>query len=131
MSKPREYQWTTEEPLLETKVRVTAYVSGRDTPARGPTYSCGGSPPEYRDVEIVVERSFCPSEPDKCKGCEWEDITESAPRVSRLPFSEGRWQAWFDTLREKAIEKDNDAADEARERATEVEHLNNRGRGEW
>lgn len=35
-------------------VTVEATVYGEDTPARGPSYSHGGLPPEYRDVVLTV-----------------------------------------------------------------------------
>jgi hypothetical protein len=73
-------------------------------------------------VEITVERRFCPSKPDKCEGCEWEDITETGPGA--LPIIKGqmpRWEAWLDELRDLACTKDDDADDEARERYHEEE----------
>lgn len=118
--KPREYQWETEEPLRELLVRVTAHVWGRDTPARGPSYASGGSPAEPREVEIAVELRSCPSHPDKCEGCEWDDITETGTQYWPFRMSErNRWETWLDTLRDVAIEKDDDAEEYARERAGE------------
>lgn len=105
----REYIWMDEEPLNGFDVRVSAIITGQDTPARGPAYDHGGLPPEYREVEITVERSFCPSTPDKCKGCEWEDLTDPLDHRPYLtPLQAKTWEDWLDRLREQACEREDE-----------------------
>lgn len=119
MSKPRVYTWTDETPEGST-VRVTAEVTGYEHPGRG------FDPPEYREVEITVERSFCPSTPDRCAGCEWEDITEVGepdwPAGGMGQSQQEEWDQWLDDLRWLACEKDDDAAQAAFERAHEPDY---------
>lgn len=82
----REYGW--EWTLKDgTEVEVEAAVYGKDTPARGPSYSHGGLPPEYRDVELTVTTLA------------GEDITDKVPMDELL------------ALWDHAIEMDDEATD--------------------
>ena len=56
MLKEREYSWEIEVGDNSELAIITAWVSGYDVPARGPSYSHGGLPAEYRDVYIVAIR---------------------------------------------------------------------------
>ena len=111
----REYVWTDEEPLAGREVRITAIITGSDTPARGPAYSHGGLPPEYREVEITVEVSFCPSTPDRCAGCEWEDITEDERGECYTSREQPLWDDFLDRMRDKACEREDEKYDIADE----------------
>lgn len=119
MSKPRVYTWTEETPQGRT-VRVTAEVSGSDD------YGSYENPPEYREVCIMVERSFCPSEPDQCKGCEYEDITDRGePAQSHRPMNEAEqkeWDEYLDTLHTRGLYVDDEAVAAAYDRAHEYEN---------
>jgi len=119
MSKPRVYTWTDETPQGQS-VRVTAEVSGFDY------YGSYERPQEWRDVCVVVERSFCPSTPDRCDGCEYEDITEQGePAQSHRPMNEAEaktWEEYLEALRCEAVERDDEAATEIYDRAHEYEH---------
>ena len=75
VSKPRTFRFDWElDDAAETPVTVVATVSGRDERWSPQVMS----PPECREVEIEVRSYFCPSEPDKCAGCEYEDVTDKA-----------------------------------------------------
>jgi hypothetical protein len=95
----REYEWDWElDDDAETPVHVEAMVTGSDW--AGDLLN----PPEYREVEVSVYTRFCPSEPDKCAGCEREDVTDSCS------------EDFLERMREKALEMEDDARADAQAR---------------
>ena len=109
---PRVYTWTTEEGQYDwTDVfRITAEVSGYDY------HGSYERPPEYREVCVKIERRFCPSEPDKCGGCEWDDVTEREFGSAR---DRNAWSDFVTEMENIALDMDDDAASAAFERAHE------------
>lgn len=99
----REYEWEWElDDGNDTPCKIEAMVTGSDW--AGDRLN----PPEYREVEISVYTRFCPSEPDKCAGCEREDVTEKCS------------EDFLDRLRDKALEMEDDARAAAEDRAIDA-----------
>lgn len=109
MRKPRTYQWTEPSPFVGD-LRVTAEVSGAEYPGSWE------NPPEHRECVVTIERRFCPSEPDKCGGCEWEDVTDQyfGSRGDRMV-----WEEFTDQMRDKGLDRDDDAMQAAYDEAHE------------
>lgn len=86
MRRAREYDWEYELPN-GLPVVVGASITGQDTP-----WSMSSlDPPEYREVEITIERYW----PSGHK----IDITDSVERL---------WPDFLDEMRTKAIEMEDD-----------------------
>jgi hypothetical protein len=118
VQRDRKYEWDAElDDGDETPCKVVARVSGSDWAGDHL------NPPEYREVEISVYTTFCPSTPDECKGCERVDVTEKCSEE----FIERMWEFAIMTEDDQQA-ADREAADEAR---YDVNHDTSRSMTEW